>query len=81
MNKLESWLPKIILAPTTAAMLVCMYGFMIWTAALSMTRSRMLPQWEFVGFDQYVRLFSNGSTANDLNHYIEVAVYGLPAEQ
>ncbi len=24
-----------------------------------MTKSRMLPQWEFVGFDQYVRLFSN----------------------
>jgi hypothetical protein len=25
---------------------------------------------------RYVRLFSNGSTADDLNHYIEVAVYG-----
>jgi len=30
---------------------------------------------------RYVRLFSNGNTANDLNHYIEVAVYGLPAEE
>jgi hypothetical protein len=30
---------------------------------------------------RYVRLFSNGSTANDLNHYIEVAVYGLLAEE
>jgi hypothetical protein len=30
---------------------------------------------------RYVRLSSNGSTANDLNHYIEVAVYGLPAEE
>lgn len=59
MNKLESWLPKLVLAPTTAAMLVCMYGFMGWTAALSLTKSRMLPQWEFVGFDQYARLFSN----------------------
>ncbi len=29
---------------------------------------------------RYVRLFSNGSTSNDLNHYIEVAVYGVPAE-
>jgi hypothetical protein len=25
---------------------------------------------------QYVRLFSNGNTANDMNHYIEVEVYG-----
>ncbi len=29
---------------------------------------------------RYVRLFSNGSTSNDLNHYIEVGVYGVPAE-
>ena len=27
---------------------------------------------------QYVRLYSNGNTANDLNHYIEVEVYGIP---
>ncbi|GAH62071.1 unnamed protein product, partial [marine sediment metagenome] len=25
---------------------------------------------------RYVRLYSNGNTSNDLNHYIEVAVYG-----
>jgi len=29
---------------------------------------------------RYVRLYSNGNTSNDLNHYIEVAVYGKPAE-
>ncbi len=28
---------------------------------------------------RYVRLYSNGNTANDLNHYIEVEVYGKPA--
>ena len=28
---------------------------------------------------RYVRFFSNGSNSNDLNHYIEVAVYGKPA--
>jgi hypothetical protein len=26
---------------------------------------------------QYVRLYSNGNTANDMNHYIEVEVYGI----
>jgi glucose/mannose transport system permease protein len=56
---LESLLPKLVLAPTTAAMLVCMYGFMIWTGALSFTKSRMLPQWDFVGFEQYSKLFDN----------------------
>ena len=29
---------------------------------------------------RYVRLFSNGNTTNDLNHYIEVEVYGKPAK-
>jgi hypothetical protein len=28
----------------------------------------------------YVRLFSNGNTANDFNHYAEVEVYGKPAK-
>ena len=27
---------------------------------------------------RYVRLYSNGNTANDLNHYIEVEIYGKP---
>ena len=27
---------------------------------------------------RYVRLFSNGNTTNDLNHYVEVEVYGTP---
>lgn len=26
---------------------------------------------------RYVRLYSNGNTANDMNHYIEVEVYGI----
>lgn len=25
---------------------------------------------------QYIRLYSNGNTANEMNHYVEVAVYG-----
>ncbi len=28
---------------------------------------------------RYVRLYSNGNTNNDLNHYIEVEVFGKPA--
>ena len=29
---------------------------------------------------RYVRLYSNGNTSNDLNHYIEVEVYGKPVQ-
>lgn len=29
---------------------------------------------------RFVRLYSSGNTANDLNHYVEVEVYGTPAK-
>jgi hypothetical protein len=29
---------------------------------------------------RYVRLWSNGNTSNDMNHYCEVQVYGTPAK-
>lgn len=29
---------------------------------------------------RYIRLYSNGNTSNDLNHYIEVDAYGKPVE-
>ena len=29
---------------------------------------------------RYVRLYSGGSSDNELNHYVEVAVYGIPVE-
>jgi len=59
LNFLEKNLPKIVLAPTTIVMVICMYGFIVWTGLLSLTKSRMMPQWDFVGLDQYRRLFAN----------------------
>jgi hypothetical protein len=29
---------------------------------------------------RYIRLYSNGNTANDMNHYVEVEVFGTPAK-
>ena len=29
---------------------------------------------------RYVRLWSNGNTSNDMNHYCEVEVFGTPAK-
>jgi hypothetical protein len=29
---------------------------------------------------RYIRLYSGGNTSNDMNHYVEVEVYGLPAK-
>ncbi|MEH6445952.1 MAG: sugar ABC transporter permease [Oceanospirillaceae bacterium] len=52
-------LPKLVLAPSFLIVMVCIYGYIIWTVALSFTKSRMLPQWKFIGFEQYTKLFNN----------------------
>ena len=56
---LADLIPKLVMAPTIVVTLICMYGYMIWTAVLSMTNSRMLPSDDFVGLSQYERLFNN----------------------
>ncbi len=56
---IENFLPKIVLAPTFAVVLVFVYGFILWTAVISLTKSRLLPKYEFVGLYQYIKLFTN----------------------
>lgn len=56
---LEKQLPKIVLAPSFVAILVFVYGFIAWTAWVSLTRSRLLPRYEIDGFIQYERLFDS----------------------
>lgn len=58
-GRLQAWLPKLVLAPSIAISLFFVYGFMLWTFILSLTNSRMLPSYEFVGFAQYARLMAN----------------------
>ncbi len=48
-----------MLSPTLAASLVFVYGFIVVTIALSFTESRLLPNWEWAGFERYVELFDN----------------------
>lgn len=50
-------LPKIVLAPSFAAILLFVYGFILFTGYLSFTDSKMLPTFGWVGFDNYVRLW------------------------
>ncbi|NVK14456.1 MAG: sugar ABC transporter permease [Rhodobacteraceae bacterium] len=55
---LERHIPKMVLAPSFIAVLVFVYGFIIWTAWVSLTRSRLLPKYEIEGLIQYERLFN-----------------------
>lgn len=52
-------MPKIVLSPTILISLVFTYGFIIWSLWLSFSKSRLLPNYDWVGFVQYERLFSN----------------------
>lgn len=58
-HRLENLLPKLVLAPTTAACLIFVYGFILWTAWISFTKSRLLPRYDWAGFFQYIKLFTN----------------------
>ena len=52
-------MPKLVLAPSFVVSLVFVYGFIGWTAWISLTRSRLLPRYDFHGFIQYERLFES----------------------
>lgn len=56
-TRLQNWLPKIVLAPSFAVMVIFVYGFIAFTVYLSFTDSRMLPSFNLVGFQNYERLF------------------------
>lgn len=53
----DHWLPRIVLSPTILASLLFVYGFIGFTAYLSLTNSRLMPNGNLVGFDQYMALF------------------------
>lgn len=54
---LERWLPKLVLAPGVMLGFAFIYGLMLWNGVLSVSASRMLPNYDFVGLAQYARLF------------------------
>jgi len=72
----ETHLPKIVLAPSFIAILIFVYGFIAWTAWVSLTRSRLLPKYEIEGFIQYERLFDSPRWDTAMNNlYIFGALF------
>jgi glucose/mannose transport system permease protein len=50
---------SIALLPSALIILVVYVGCMLWTVRLSFTSSQLLPKLDWVGLNQYVRLFAN----------------------
>ena len=53
----DRWLPRLVLSPTVFASLLFVYGFIAFTAYLSLTESRLMPNYSFAGLEQYSALF------------------------
>ena len=56
-TRLQSWLPKLVLSPSLAMVLVFVYGFILFSVYLSFTDSRLLPSFGWVGWENYSKLW------------------------
>ena len=56
-RRLQNLLPKLVLAPSGALILVFVYGFILFTFYLSFTSSKILPVYDWIGFENYSKLF------------------------
>ncbi len=49
----------LVLMPAAGVTFICFFLFVAWTFYISLTRSRLLPDYAFAGWGQYRRLFAN----------------------
>ena len=56
-TRLQNWIPKLVLSPSLAMMLVFVYGFILFSVYLSFTDSRILPTYGWVGWENYDKLW------------------------
>ena len=57
--RLSEWMPRIVLAPSFVLAFLFIYGLMAWNGYLSLSASRLLPNYEFVGLEQYETLWES----------------------
>ncbi|MGR4001135.1 MAG: sugar ABC transporter permease [Alphaproteobacteria bacterium] len=56
--RLQDWLPRLVLSPSIVIIFVFVYVFIAYTGYLSLSDSRLLPSYGFVGLDNYRRLWA-----------------------
>ena len=55
----KDWLPRLVVAPSFIISLLFIYGLMAWNGYLSMSASRILPNYDFVGLQHYGALLDS----------------------
>lgn len=56
-TRLQHWIPKLVLSPSLAVILIFVYGFILFSVYLSFTDSRLLPSYGWVGWENYSKLW------------------------
>lgn len=77
---LDKWLPQLAVSPALVVSLVFFYGLTIWVGAVSFTDSEGVVTWNWVGWEQYARLFADDSwwrSLWNLARYLPLVV-GVP---
>jgi glucose/mannose transport system permease protein len=73
-RSLQDWLPKLVLAPSFAAIVVFVYGFILFTLYLSASNSTIMPRFGFEGMTNYGKLFSQPEWWTSLAN---LAIFGV----
>jgi glucose/mannose transport system permease protein len=79
-SSFESWIPAIALSPAFLVAILFFYGLSLWIFALSLTTTRGRIIWEWAGFSQYLRLFSDEAWLTSLVNlgiFLPIAI-GVP---
>ncbi len=72
-ERLQGVLPRLVLAPSFAAVLLFVYGFILFSVYLSFTNSRLLPSFDLIGLENYRRLFGQPNWWTALSN---LAIFG-----
>lgn len=57
-RSIQQFLSALVVAPSFLASLFFVYGFILWTGYLSLTKSKSGPVYEFAGFTAYARVWA-----------------------
>ncbi len=53
------WLPKLVVAPSFVLGFLFIYGMILWNGYFSVSASRLLPNYDFAGFEPYLALLDS----------------------
>ncbi|HEY7865045.1 MAG TPA: sugar ABC transporter permease [Psychromonas sp.] len=69
----RNMLAYIAVIPMALTVFIAYMGTMFWSVRLSLTSSRILPKYDFVGFAQYERLFETSRWVTSLENLVIIA--------